>query len=189
MEKTIPSSVPRFQRPEKDETTTTRPSRSEKRSDWFGPSAETAEDSPQLERICSSGHETRSIPARKAASIQLGSWGNRNTSDTERNIPEDELRESKVSEPLPIAQAEDARIGPISASLTAGNADFSTHSETDNQSRVLKAKTHQEINQYLFFEEEMVFEEIASGFRLRCQFYANFWPISRSSTYKQSENS
>ena len=129
MEQTIPSSAPRLQRPVRDESASNRSSRSEKRSDWFAPPAETVEDSPQLDRICSSGHETRSIPARKAASIQLGSMSNRNTNEAERNVPENEQQESKVSEPLPIAQAEVARIWPISASFTAGNADFSTHSE------------------------------------------------------------
>ena len=93
------------------------------------PQQKQVEDSPQLDRICPSERETRSIPARKAVPIQRGSTSNRNTNEAERNVPGNEQQTSKVSEPLPSVQAEVARIWPISASFIAGNAEFSTESE------------------------------------------------------------
>ena len=113
VEQTIPPSAPRCHRPEKDETTTNRPSRSEKRSGGFGPSAERVEDSPRLDRNGSAIRDPRSSPAWKAASLQLDSIFNRNSNDSMIYGSRNGVRLQKISNP-----STNKRGIPVSATST-----------------------------------------------------------------------
>ena len=148
-EQMIPAPASRWLQPIYEATTAIRALPGDKRTNGFESSVDLAGVSRGFDRIDRPACEPVTEPAWKQVCDQLGSLGVQLVSDTDRNIPRDRAFRLKSSNPLsnPLLHVgvEDSKTERISARKTAGNAEFSTHSNnarSDTHNEPIKSSSN-----------------------------------------------